>query len=47
MAALIREMTEEVQIEISEADLEPIGTFHAIAAGSESKTLCCGGGVFT
>lgn len=39
MAALIREMKEEVQIDITEAGLELIGTFHAIAAGSESKTL--------
>ena len=38
IAALIREMMEEVQVEISEADLELIGTFHAIAAGSD-KTL--------
>ncbi len=39
IAALIREMMEEVRVEISEADLEPIGTFHANAAGNESKTL--------
>ena len=39
IAALIREMMEEVKVKISPADLKPIGTFHAIAAGNESKTL--------
>ncbi|MDQ5981408.1 MAG: hypothetical protein QG570_155 [Patescibacteria group bacterium] len=37
--ALIREMMEEVQLEIIEADLEPFGTYTAQAAGNESRTL--------
>lgn len=39
IAALIREMTEEVQVKISPTDLEPIGTFYARAAGNESQML--------
>lgn len=39
ITALIRELMEEVQVEISAENTEPIGTFHAQAAGNESKTL--------
>lgn len=37
--ALVRELKEEVQIYVSEGDLEPIGTFTAKAAGNESKIV--------
>lgn len=39
LQALVREMMEEVQITISESDVELFGTFYAQAAGNESKTL--------
>lgn len=39
VVALIREMMEEVQVEVKEEDVEPIGTFQAQAAGNESKLL--------
>lgn len=37
--ALIRELREELQIEATEQDFEHLGTFTAIAAGTEDKTL--------
>jgi len=37
--ALVREMIEEVQLEINETTLEKLGTFYALAAGNESKKL--------
>lgn len=37
--ALIREMMEEVKLDILEADTEPLGTYTAQAAGNETKTL--------
>ena len=37
--AAIREAKEELTIDISKEDLELIGTFYAIAAGSESNRL--------
>ena len=39
IAALIREMMEEVKVEVKEEDVEPIGIFQAQAAGNESKLL--------
>lgn len=39
IAALIREMMEEVKVKISSTNLELIGTFRASAAGNESKML--------
>ena len=37
--ALIRELSEELQINVSDADLQEFGTFYAPAAGSEDKLL--------
>jgi 8-oxo-dGTP diphosphatase len=37
--ALVREMTEELQIEINPDTLEELGTFYAQAAGHEDKKL--------
>jgi 8-oxo-dGTP diphosphatase len=38
-AALIREIMEEIQIEITEMDMMPLGTFQAQAAGTTDKTI--------
>ncbi len=38
-ATLVRELMEEVQVEVVEEDLEEIGTFTAEAAGNESKVV--------
>lgn len=35
--ALVRELQEELQIEVSQADLEPFGVFYAHAAGDHNK----------
>src|SRR5664279_4736333 len=37
--AVVRELLEEFQIVVVEADLEFFGTFNAAAAGQESKTV--------
>ncbi len=37
--ALVRELSEELQISVREEDLTEFGTFHAVAAGSGSRTL--------
>jgi 8-oxo-dGTP diphosphatase len=37
--ALARELTEEVMITVNESDLVEFGSFRAIAAGSDDKTL--------
>jgi mutator protein MutT len=38
-AALIRELKEEIKIDLIQNDLEPFGTFYAQASGQESKTI--------
>ena len=37
--ALVRELDEEIGVEVNKNDLEFFGTFYAVAAGSENKTL--------
>jgi mutator protein MutT len=37
--ALIRELSEELQINVREEDLTEFGTFHAVAAGSDDRVL--------
>lgn len=37
--ALIRELSEELRISAREEDLTEFGTFHAVAAGSDDRTL--------
>jgi 8-oxo-dGTP diphosphatase len=37
--ALVRELKEELGIDVSEADLEEFGTFYAVAAGRENERL--------
>lgn len=37
--ALIRELLEEIGVEVNESELEFFGTFFAKATGQESKTL--------
>lgn len=37
--ALVRELHEELQIQVRAADLQEFGTFSALAAGDESKTV--------
>lgn len=38
-AALIRELKEEIKIDVSEDDLKNFGTFYAQASGQEEKTI--------
>jgi 8-oxo-dGTP diphosphatase len=39
MEAMVRELKEELQIEVDPANLEDFGTFEAQAAGNEQKTV--------